>query len=307
MDSHAGRFRFPVRLAGCIASRILNDAADGRVAAVFRSSFYVETDAGFICIGNETLEPSPLNLITMAPAGTDWSASGLRRDAKISLSEKAIGVGNRFSFPWCDATNWSPQPVSKSWKPSDLECGLKVFRQVAMDHLPDEGLGRFLIPGVHPAVDEAVFRAAQTPVAEAHRWLAAAMRNPEKAAQDLDWVHPLIGLGPGLTPSGDDFIGGVMIALHGLDETGICVKLWALARRCAEIAGNPISYAHLSAASQGQGNAAVHRALAAIMEGRSEVIQNTLTGIDNIGHTSGWDAIAGVVTTFDAWLHAHRH
>ncbi len=59
------------------------------------------------------------------------------------------------------------------------------------------------------------------------------------------------------------------------------------------------------AASEGLGSAGIHRALAAIMEGRPEAVGKALAGIDGIGHSSGWDAMAGIVTTFDAWLSAH--
>ena len=31
-----------------------------------------------------------------------------------------------------------------------------------------------------------------------------------------------------------------------------------------------------------------------------------LDGLDGIGHTSGWDAMAGAVLTLDTWLQAHR-
>jgi len=307
MHNRTDQLDFPVQLSGCIASRTLKESTNGRVAAVFRSSFYVETDAGFVCIGNESLEPSPLSLVTKAPAGTDWSASGLRRNAKIHLSREAISVGNRFLFLLCGAVGWSPAPIPKSWNIIDLERGLNSFRDASLSHLPEEGLGRFLMPGFSPEADEAVSRTAQIPIAKAQRWLVAAMWCPNKGGQDLRWVYPLIGLGPGLTPSGDDFIGGVMIALHSLGEAGACERLWVQAHRCAKQASNPISRVHLCAASQGQAGAGVHRALAAIMEGQEQAICESLAGIGRIGHTSGWDAMAGVVITFDAWLRAHRH
>jgi hypothetical protein len=135
--------------------------------------------------------------------------------------------------------------------------------------------------------------------------LVRAFRKPDQTtAAGLHWVRPLIGLGPGLTPSGDDFTGGMMIALHGLGETGTCRHLWRPIRRCAEEAGNPISCAHLRAASEGGGSAGIHRALSTILAGRPETIRNSLPGIDRIGHVSGWDTMAGVIVVLDAWLAA---
>ncbi len=59
--------QLPIRLAGSVASGILNNVRRGRVAALFDSSFYIETEHGFVCVGNQNLAPCPLNLVTTAP------------------------------------------------------------------------------------------------------------------------------------------------------------------------------------------------------------------------------------------------
>ncbi len=307
MHSCTDQLEIPVQLSGCAASKILKDATDGRVAAVFRSSFYVETDAGFFCIGNENLEPSPISLVTTAPVSTDWSASGLKYNAPIHISGEVIRVGSRFSFLLSDAARWLPSSVPNPWCAINLERGLNAFREASLLHLPEEGLGSFLIPGHSSSENELISATAQAPIADAIRWLVSAMRCRDKGERVLNWVHQLVGLGPGLTPSGDDFIGGVMIALHSVDEPGIGRQLWELACPHAREAGNPISLALLSAASQGQGSAGVHNAVAAIMEGREQGVRDSLAGIDRIGHTSGWDTMAGVAIAFDAWLQARGH
>ena len=46
--------------------------------------------------------------------------------------------------------------------------------------------------------------------------------------------------------------------------------------------------------------------MATIMDGGTEVSEETLNYIDRIGHTSGWDAMAGIVMVFDAWLQAQN-
>ncbi|GMQ75196.1 MAG: hypothetical protein BMS9Abin01_0441 [Gammaproteobacteria bacterium] len=307
MHSPADSFRFPVQLSGIAASRTLRDSSDGRVAALFESSFYVNTRAGLVCVGNESLAPSPLTLVTTAPAGTHWPASGLRLNAGVSISARTIGVGNRFVFPLSEATEWSPDPVPDAWQPLDLERGVRAFREAAVGRVPTEGLGSFLIPGQRFARQRRVCRIAETPVAALRRCLVTAFREPDKSAMpELQWLHPLVGLGPGLTPSGDDFIGGMMIALHGLCETDLCRHVWKSVRGYVEEAGNPISGAHLEAASEGQGSAGIHRALAAILGGCPQATRDSLADIERIGHVSGWDTMAGVIVTLDAWLEA-RH
>ena len=304
MDSHADRFQFPVHLAGSVASRLLHDTANGRVAALFNSSFYIETEAGFVCIGNEDLRPSPLNVVTTAPAGTNWPASGLRLNENVTVCANTVSVGNRFSFLMSSACTWSPKLVS-GWGILDLERGIKTFRGAATNHVGPEGLGSFVVPDFQPGPDHCVYTRAKRPIAEVRQWLIAALRNPDKRiVLDAKAVHPLIGLGPGLTPSGDDLIGGMMIALNAVGETGICRQLWELVRPGAENASNPISCAHLKAASHGEGSEAIHRALSAVLKGCPLEIQNCLSGIDHIGHTSGWDIMAGVVIALESWFEA---
>ncbi|MDH3703652.1 MAG: DUF2877 domain-containing protein [Alphaproteobacteria bacterium] len=303
MRSPTFESHFPVRLAGCIASRVLRGATTGRVAALFDSSFYVETAAGLICIGNAALEPGPLTLVTDAPAATKWAASGLSRDAMVRIDRQAIVAGNRHRYALTDTIEWSPAPISGALNPDRIESGIRMFRRIAAGRIPAEGLGQFLRSDFRPRCDDFVCRAAAGPVTALRHWLNSACREPDnRAMQGLRRVHPLIGLGPGLTPSGDDLIGGVMVALHSLREAAICRRLWSSVRDDAAQASNAISLSHLSAAAEGKGGAALHRTLAAIVRADAESMRDGVSGIGRMGHTSGWDAAAGAIMAFDCWL-----
>ena len=303
MDRFSDRLRFPVSHCGCIAQRLLRDGAAGRTAAVFRSSFYLEADGEFACIGNETLDLSPLNLITAAPDNMDWPASGMRVDTPWKVSADTVYVGGRYAFPTTAAAVWEPQAVPDGWRAADLRRGLKALRNQAEGQLPDEGLGYVILGDHGPLPGQPIRKIACAPVSELRRWLVADMRNPRSAnAEGLRWVSGLAGLGPGLTPSGDDFLGGMMIALHCLGHERSLRRLWTTVRGTAVRAGNPISLAHLSAASEGAGNSAVHAIQTTVLTGETITIEDRLDAVDRIGHTSGWDALAGIVTTLEIWL-----
>ena len=296
-----------VRTIGRPAADVVRRAIGGRVAAVFDSSFYVETDAGLVCIGSAALEPGPLTLVTDAPATTKWTASGISCDLPAHIGRHSIDVGNRYRYGLTGASEWSPAAAPGDPDPARIVSGLRLLRRIAADHAPSEGLGRFLRPGFRPGGDNAVGRAALDPVRALRRWLTAACRAP--SAPDLatfERVRPLIGLGPGLTPSGDDMIGGVMIALHALRETAICHDLWTAMHQTAVRSGNAISLAHLRAAAEGQGAAALHHGLAAIMQADVTRTRDAVAELDRIGHTSGWDALAGVVMALDGWPAARQ-
>jgi hypothetical protein len=106
----------------------------------------------------------------------------------------------------------------------------------------------------------------------------------------------LLGLGPGLTPSGDDFLGGLLIALRLLNRDDLAARLWAGLEAAAMRRSVELSVAHLGAAAAGRGGAALHAALNALVTGRADDLPAVLERIDAIGHTSGWDALAGAVT-----------
>jgi hypothetical protein len=112
-------------------------------------------------------------------------------------------------------------------------------------------------------------------------------------------IDGLIGMGPGLTPAGDDLVGGALIALRALRRYAVAARLakWALRRSRGRT--NHISRAHLTCAAAGEGGAALHTLVNAMLAGRKD-LSPEIADIDAIGHTSGWDAAAGVVLAFEA-------
>jgi len=104
----------------------------------------------------------------------------------------------------------------------------------------------------------------------------------------------LIGLGPGLTPAGDDFVGGAMIALRAFGQATLADRIAAWALPLAHERSNRISRAHLACAAQGEGHEALHGLLASLAIGEPAWRQ-ALARLDAVGHSSGRDAAAGAV------------
>ncbi|MEM8744637.1 MAG: DUF2877 domain-containing protein [Pseudomonadota bacterium] len=301
MDDHQAMFRISACTSGRAALRIAHGAREGRIAAVMRSTFYVETDNDVFCIGHEAVHLSPLNLVTTAPSTTDWQASGLRAGDRALLSNDMIRLGNRLSIDTSDTKAWSPEPVPDGWSKREMSRGLSILRREAPNRLPDGGLGRFICQHDLPGDDDPLCVRAAAPIQEASDWLVDTFDSTDQSKRP-SWVADLVGLGPGLTPSGDDFLAGMMIALHAVGQRRMSGHIWVQAWHCGDAASNPISRAHLNAASAGEGNETLHRALVAVMAGQPDAIRRSLTDIAGVGHTSGWDAMAGVALVFDAWL-----
>jgi len=98
----------------------------------------------------------------------------------------------------------------------------------------------------------------------------------------------LIGLGPGLTPAGDDFVGGAMIALRAFGENALADRIAGWALPLAGERTNRISRAHLECAARGEGHEALHDLLCTFET-------KHLERLARVGHTSGLDAAAGAL------------
>ena len=89
-----------------------------------------------------------------------------------------------------------------------------------------------------------------------------------------------------------------MIGLHLVGKSDLAARLAAAVEVKAAQSTTAISRAHLAAAAEGAGAAWLHAALDGILTADEGSLPETLKRITGIGHTSGWDALAGAVTVF---------
>ncbi len=283
-----GQTRFPVSALGQMAATVLRDGGCGQVAALFDRSFYVVCNRDWVCIGTEALPMGPLNVRTGAPGAMSWPASGVRLDDRVLIAAGLFHVGGRFAFSYAGAASWRP-PSAPDWTVDTLRSGLIACSRLA----PDVPAG--FPPGL---AGPAASRAASAIDTLSSEIVAEAGLSVPAAAS----VSTLLGMGPGLTPSGDDFLGGMMIALHALGLTARVAELSDVISGCAHARTNPISAAHLGAAAQGAGAEPLHQAINHLLAGRDRRLATSYRQLDLIGHTSGKDALAGAVAVLRSWL-----
>ena len=295
-----GVHRLAIGRLGGHAERALDDGARGRVIAVFARSFYVELDGRLACFGARDLGDGPLNVACGAPRGTDWAASGVRTGDGVAVSCRSVRVGPRFAFALDGAEAWRPGPAP-DWTPATLDRGIATIEACVAGRLPEVGLGALILPDGPAACATAILRAAAAPVACLCNWLQGAMRDDGAATDDgLSDILPLLGLGPGLTPSGDDLLGGAMIALGALGHHRARDRMARVVGRHARHMTTPISVAHLAAAAEGAGGASVHALLNAALCGDGLAIAPAVDRVAKVGHSSGWDTLAGVIAVLTA-------
>lgn len=289
----------PVRLRvveiGCVAARGLRQHASGMVKAVFERSFYLTLNRQWMCVGPRGLGAGALNAIC-----EPWLLAGpLTR--RVEVGAPVVWNGRTFHvgslvISFADAEPWCPTPP-KLCDQVTLGRGLSAFSATLPEPLPAEGLALLLLParerkGLSPLA------AAEAPAQHLGTLVRAA--GGGRAQVDAKRLVSLLGLGPGLTPSGDDFLGGALIALHLIGLTALRDAIWDTLEPLVATMTNDISGAHLAAAAAGFGGAALHALLDDVITGGTAALPQRIAALAAIGHTSGWDALAGAVTILRA-------
>lgn len=123
-------------------------------------------------------------------------------------------------------------------------------------------------------------------------------------------VESLIGLGPGLTPSGDDLVAGYLIGLwcttKGRKER--LRFLSALGKAVVDLSKrtNDISRTYLYHAAHGQASSRLVNLAIAVCAGENDDhVLGRASDALQLGHTSGMDAVTGLLFGLAAWDGAH--
>jgi hypothetical protein len=292
---------FQIERIGLAAARALREGAHGKVAAVFERSFYVTLGEAWVCLVPKGGGLGPLN-VECREASLAGAIKGLRIGDPAVVENKSLRAGSVLVLSLESAKEWRPAPPT-GWNRDSIERGLAKLRAVIGSRvLPQEGLAVLIADS--STRPNAVAEAARVPLQDMQSMLRKAIKGNHHSL-DAAKLVPLIGLGPGLTPSGDDAIGGALIALHLLGEDSVLDLIWHELAPHARTATGDISFAHLSAAAEGFGHEAIHHLINKVMEGGAD-LSGALDTVHAIGHTSGWDAVAGVAIALDAWLEAQR-
>lgn len=271
--------------------------------AVFRRSFYCDLNSGsLVCIGAPAIGAGPLNAICALPDETDWRNGGVLPGAEVECDGEVLRIDGRFVFPYRDASIWRPPLPRQKLNREDLVRGLACLGTECRTRAPVDGFAPLIVPLTDPqprapqwlVPTNPLLKMAWEGIVGLSDWLEASLLGDEVASTtrrpDLE---SLIGLGPGLTPSGDDFLGGVMIALHAMGRPMIAERLAGWILPTARGRTSSISYAHLACAAEGEGAEALHEMLMQLFHPEPPRFREHLDDVDAIGHSSGWDALAG--------------
>ena len=282
---------------GASAAAVFRAGERGRVAAVFSRSLYLESEHGrWACLGHPSIGAGPLN--ALIGDGIAPLLPGLAPGTGYCVEGGELRFPKRAVLRWQGAALWRPPVVPIPVSRERLCRNLDVLLEEYARHVLPEGIGGLVFPGAARCgsmLTSGLAARAKPAMDAMGAWLATALDAPDAAPPIPVEAAALIGLGPGLTPSGDDFIGGMLIALRMLGKNGAAdaVARWALP--LAIQLTHRISIAHLEAAAEGQGAAALHQVLGWLASSGSKTRLPEPHFLARVGHCSGWDMLSGAV------------
>ena len=267
---------------GAIAARGL--AASGGWAfplAEFPDAPYLRAGSEIIWIG----DPALLDEGAMHP--------------RMVLTQSAARRGRSVRIDTRSATTWQPTPLSIArGAMSGFVSRAAKLKAAIRDVGVPRGLGPLLI--------------GETPLfplhlAEGHIRKVAGLISDDDANALTAAARPLLGMGTGLTPSGDDFIGGLLFARRlvapgPMLDRAITVLVEAAAERT-----HVISAALLGDLARGAGYQRLHTvALDLINATPISSTASSASRLVRIGHSSGWDMLTGFLLGATGTLHTLR-
>lgn len=279
-------------------------AGHGSVLAALSSALYLESVAGIACLVSPPAPRGPLNVVlcgfkpgTRGRSGATWRTDG------TTLAIDGLGT-----FSISAHKEWLPPPLPSVCL-ATLLAGLASMRAILEARVPR---GEVLVHALRSLPERPAIRAPWTASRpgsmDAHfaravpalsRWLDDALAG--RNASIPGPVAALLGAGRGFTPSGDDCIAGVLVALHALGERRTAASVARVVARYAPRRTSRLSAAHLDAACAGEAIEPLHAAIEAIAGNTSP--GPVLDALERFGHGSGFDGLAGVLVATHAIAH----
>lgn len=236
---------------------------------------------GLIALAHESLDDAPW---TVRLHAADWSAlSGARVGDDVRMTRNALSLSGGALVRVLLAPDGARSLTPDAGVPVGLPAALAV-----LDGVPSPAASTPFGALAADALSVGIRRLTRT---------ARALLDGEPDAAEATTAAALrlLGLGEGLTPSGDDVLSGLaFVAAHpGFGLTALRHPL-RLVAESAEQRTTLLSAVTLRAALEGRARARLHDLVGAIIAGDERAMHRAAAHTAEIGHTSGYDLLTGI-------------
>ena len=267
----------------------------GRVHSVFRRAVNVVFDGDLITVTMPELGAMPNGIVV--EGDRDFHSVGIRVGEMVVPGDQLRFSDSRLTIGLRQASAWSPRlpPITAMKPPALLRATLDRAADYAAARAPRRGFGPLLalLSPSGPSTSSTTI----PPICEyAHQKIVGVIR----AIEQDDFVlatrsaEALIGLGDGLTPSGDDFLVGFGAAIAAVGHP----LASPLLESCAGLARARTTFvaaALLAHAARGEYTARLKALLTVLLAGTERDVATQIPIALAWGGTSGADLLLGVL------------
>lgn len=260
----------------------------GTIHSIFERTFNIECleNGELYTIASRKIDNAPNTLVTDLDR---CSSLGLTAQDRVFLLNQCLHVENKLAVSTERTESWQSLLPAYSTDGGRLRTNLSAAKEYIETHGHSGGMKKAPVAGNGFEAEVARLLAERSASLldelSKGRWESA-----------VDDAVRLVGLGPGLTPSGDDYLTGLFTIFNLPDS-----PLEPYRSFCAEVVAgsseltNPISFITMKKAADGQVRESIVRFLRSAIEGSSQETILSLAEVLGIGSSSGTDIALGLI------------
>ena len=297
-----------------VAEALLGDAPELRIHSLFERALNLVTPSGeLVGLVGPRAGNGPATIVLAEPPNVGLDRIGLTPGDPARAADGRLRIGDRLVVDLSRARRWEPAPTPLRLRSDDAIARLARAERVARESAPAGGFAPLLscldelagedAPPCPPYVGGA--RGGVSALA----WTALRALLPAWRRDDVDGVHEaamrIVGLGPGLTPSGDDLLAGLLVGTARL-RGALPAALGHAVLVAARDRTTDFSVARLRHAARGAIEEVQEHVMANLLGGAGTELDAAIRRAAGWGHTSGVDTLVGLFLALRTELSVHR-
>lgn len=299
MDKYFSAISFDDGFANMLYShRSSKHVTVGRIHSLFRRVVNFEGGDGQIyTILDKSLDNGPYAVRVDFEENDNLFGFEIKLKDEVVIEHNKLRLGAAISIKFDRCRIWEPPSIGK--KPDEIDKkqlrdNIDLYRRRLIDSQIRGGCSYYHIKGI---AGRELYKAVLME-RELDRRISNFIASLKSGGSELEKdIIPLVGLGNGLTPSGDDFISGFISALGVIkdDRAKAALERIKSVLKRSVISTTDISRTMINASLEGKYRESIASFIGAILSRDKQELNLCIDKVLSIGSTSGADLSSGVV------------
>lgn len=273
--------------------RILQSSLSGFVHSTFNRTYNIQCleDGELYTIACNEIDNGPNTLIVDLTAFKDMN---INVNDEVVAANNCLSIANKMSITIDKVDSWGGDLPTYPTNTECLKKNVKLMKQYIEIHGKSGGIKS-------KGMNESSFESEMAKMIKERTYLLMKELLSKRFRSAVPHAISLLGLGPGLTPSGDDFLVGLFTTFH-LKGSPFSSQRWFCEEieKVAKTATNDISYIAIKKASAGKVRESIVDLVSALLVENEKNMILSLRKVLTIGSSSGTDIALGILEGLEA-------